>query len=166
MLTRCLQFHSEAKLVRVLSCSSLLLLMVIIMDDNIVKPDFKIKSELWKYFGFRSDNTGKIINKKEIICRKCKAVITYCGNTTNMGYHMKRHHKEIDAEDSSSEKPGSSKSTDENVKQLTLGEVAEKTAPFTPGSVKYKQSLLANETISHLKMLISSSSYMKIHRHN
>lgn len=87
--------------------------------------------------------TGKIINKKEIICRKCKAVIAYCGNTTNMSYHMKRHHKkiEIDAEISCSEKPGSSKSTDENVRQLTLGEVAEKTAPFTPGSVKYKQLL-------------------------
>ena len=113
------------------------------MDDNIVKPDFKTKSELWKYFGFRSDNTGRIINKKEIICRKCKTVIAYCGNTTNMAYHMKRHHKEIEIDDESScsEKPGSSKSTDENVKQLTLGEVAEKTVPFSPGSVKYKRLL-------------------------
>ena len=57
-----------------------------------------------------------------------------------MAYHMKRHHKEIeiDAEDSCCEKPRSSKSTDENVKQLTLGQV---TTPFTSGSVKYKQLL-------------------------
>ena len=83
----------------------------------------------------------EFINKKEIICRKCKTVIAYCGNTTNMAYHMKLHHKEIEIDDESScsEKPGSSKSTDENVKQLTLGEVAEKTVPFSPGSVKYKR---------------------------
>ena len=111
------------------------------MDDNIVKPDFKTKSELWKYFGFRSDSSGKITNKKEIICRKCKAVIAYCGNTTNMAYHMTRHHKEIEISTEENEKPGLSKSTDDNVKQLTLGEVAEKTAPLTQSSVRYKQLL-------------------------
>ena len=49
-----------------------------------MKPDFKTKSELWKYFGFRSYSTGKIINRKEITCRKCKVVLAYYGNTTNM----------------------------------------------------------------------------------
>ena len=95
---------------------------------------------------FEATILGRLLIRK-IICRKCKAVVAYCGNTTNMSYHMKRHHKEIeiDAEISCSEKPGSSKSTDENVRQLTLGEVAEKTASFTPGSVKYKQLLDATD---------------------
>ena len=48
-----------------------------------------------KYFGFQSDGSGKITSKKEIICRICKAVITYCGNTTNMSYHMQQQHKEM-----------------------------------------------------------------------
>ena len=111
------------------------------MDDNIVKPDFKTKSELWKYFGFRSDNSGKIINKKEITCRKCKTVIAYCGNTTNMAYHMRRHHKEVEFDTEPDEQPGPNKSADNKVMQLTLGEVSERNSPFSPGSVKYKQLL-------------------------
>ena len=56
---------------------------------------------------------------------------------------MKRHHKEIEigTEDSSSEQPGSSKATDEKEKQLTLGEVTEKTAPFTSTSINHKRLL-------------------------
>lgn len=58
--------------------------------DNIHTP-YGSKSFVWKYFGFRKDG-GKLI-KDMAICRKCRWELRYCGNTTNLSAHLRRHHE-------------------------------------------------------------------------
>lgn len=53
----------------------------------IVNAPASHKSTVWKQFGFLKDD------KKKVVCRLCKATLTYSGNTTNMTTHLRRHHK-------------------------------------------------------------------------
>ena len=55
-------------------------------------PTFKTKSEIWAYFGFMADSNGVISDKKKVACRLCRTVIAYCGNTSNMTYHLQHVH--------------------------------------------------------------------------
>ena len=55
-------------------------------------PTFKMKSEIWAYFGFMADSDGVISDKKMIACRLCQTVIAYSGNTWNMTYQLQRAH--------------------------------------------------------------------------
>jgi len=52
------------------------------------------KSKVWQHFGFKVDSQEKIINKKEVVCRKCEQLLPYSGNTTNLTYHLKQYHEE------------------------------------------------------------------------
>ena len=52
------------------------------------------KSKVWHYFGFKTDEKGIILNKKEVICQKCDQKLPYLGNTTNLTYHLKHCHEE------------------------------------------------------------------------
>ena len=52
------------------------------------------KSKVWQHFGFKVDSQEKIINKKEVICRKCEKLLPYSGNTTNLTHHLKQYHEE------------------------------------------------------------------------
>ena len=58
--------------------------------DQIVKPSFKTKSAIWKHFGFPADDTGTITDQKKTICRLCRAVVAYSGNTSNLKSHLQR----------------------------------------------------------------------------
>lgn len=60
------------------------------MEVEIVKPPQKFKSEVWKFFGFLKGS-----EEKKVVCIKCKAIMKYSGNTTNMSYHLRRHHPEL-----------------------------------------------------------------------
>ncbi|KAK6196376.1 hypothetical protein SNE40_001613 [Patella caerulea] len=52
----------------------------------ITNPPAKYKSKVWVNFGFlKGDNT-------KVVCRICKTIIKFCGNTTNLNTHLTRHH--------------------------------------------------------------------------
>jgi len=52
------------------------------------------KSKVWRHFGFRTDGTGTILNKREVVCKICAQTLPYSGNTTNLTHHLKHSHDE------------------------------------------------------------------------
>ena len=60
--------------------------MSVEFEQLVDKP--KSKSKVWKHFGFPADVHGVIKLKKKIVCRLCKAVVGYSGNTTNLAHHL------------------------------------------------------------------------------
>jgi hypothetical protein len=54
------------------------------------------KSKVWKLYGFRTDDKGRKIEKQKVICRVCDVPISFCGNTTNLLYHLRSHRKEYE----------------------------------------------------------------------
>ena len=48
----------------------------------------RAKSKCWQFFGFRTDSDGTILDKKKVFCRLCSTSLPYCGNTTNLAYHI------------------------------------------------------------------------------
>ncbi|XP_011180271.1 uncharacterized protein LOC105210787 [Zeugodacus cucurbitae] len=53
-----------------------------------------MRSPYWKYFGFPSDNTNKILTRQKIICTICGTAITYNKNTSNLRTHLISRHPE------------------------------------------------------------------------
>lgn len=47
-------------------------------------------SHIWKQFGFKIDDNGIILNKKQVHCRVCNSVIAYSGNTTDLTSHLQQ----------------------------------------------------------------------------
>ena len=65
-------------------------------------------SKLWKYFGFLATVSGdsETFDKKKAVCRLCKVVLPYSGNTTNFATHLEHHHPaEYSAENSPTHYP-------------------------------------------------------------
>ena len=58
-----------------------------------LKPISSCKSEVWKYFGFSANDSGIIIDKKEVYYRICEQALSYLGNTTNLFYHSQANHE-------------------------------------------------------------------------
>ena len=58
-----------------------------------LKPLSSCKSKVWKYFAFLANDSGVIINKKEVYCRICEQSLSYSGNTTNLFYHLQANHE-------------------------------------------------------------------------
>ena len=52
------------------------------------------KSKVWKYFGFTTNESGMIVSKTQVKCTLCRNDISFCGNTTNLSYHLERKHPE------------------------------------------------------------------------
>ena len=57
------------------------------------------KSEVWKHFGFPAKD-GKFIEpdkkkRKDVFCKICYQPLKYCGNTTNLIYHLREKHQSI-----------------------------------------------------------------------
>ncbi len=54
------------------------------------------KSAGWSNFGFPAQG-GRIIlekkNRKKVYCKLCSTSIKYSGNTTNLHFHLKEHHR-------------------------------------------------------------------------
>ena len=52
------------------------------------------KSKVWKYFGFTTNEAGTIVSKTRVKCTLCRNDISFCGNTTNLSYHLEQKHPE------------------------------------------------------------------------
>ena len=61
---------------------------------NRLKAPVGVKSKVWKYFGFATNEAGVIVNKTRVTCTLCKQNISFCGNTTNLSYHLERKYPE------------------------------------------------------------------------
>ncbi|XP_022162406.1 zinc finger BED domain-containing protein 1-like [Myzus persicae] len=46
------------------------------------------RSHVWTQFGFKIDDNGLTLNKKQVHCRVCNSVIAYSDNTTNLKSHL------------------------------------------------------------------------------
>ena len=116
--------------------------MSVEFEQLVDKP--KSKSKVWKHFGFPADVDGAIKHKKKIVCRLCKAVVAYSGNTTNLSHHLQRSHWQEFSElsERGGDKPGPS--TSPTAKQLTLPGAVERSIPFPHDSEKHKR--LVNAT--------------------
>lgn len=61
----------------------------------------KLKSKVWKSFGFLKKEDGKL-DKTHAICKLCRAAFKYTGSTTNLSNHLARRHGVSDAHEASS----------------------------------------------------------------
>ena len=79
-------------------------------EQIVGKPN--TKSKVWTHFGFPADASGTIVDKKKLVCRLCKAILAYSGNTSNLAYHLQRvhprEHRELEVR-GSDDKPGPSR---------------------------------------------------------
>ena len=121
--------------------------------DQIVKPSFNTKSAIWKHFGFPADDTGTITDQKKTICRLCRAVVAYSGNTSSLKSHLQRchaqEHRAIQQQDSDDRPGPSSASVVKTSTQLTISVTLAKSTPFSNESVKDKQLVDATASSVH-----------------
>ncbi|XP_065150722.2 uncharacterized protein [Paramisgurnus dabryanus] len=60
---------------------------------SLYPPAKKVKSEVWKYFGYRKNAQGSIVEDGFPICKECgKEVAAKRGNTSNMFTHLRHNH--------------------------------------------------------------------------
>ena len=120
--------------------------------DQIVKPSFTTKNAIWKHFGFPVDDTGTITDQKKTICRLCRAVVAYSGNTFNLKSHLQRCHAQehcaLQQQDSDDRPKPSSASAVKASTQLTISGTLAKSTPFSSESVRHKQ--LVNATANFI----------------
>ena len=77
------------------------------VSEKVLVPLPTAKSSVWKYFGFEADTNQKIITKKFIYCKLCPkplAPIPYSSNTSNLTYHLSKHHPDEHAKVSGASK--------------------------------------------------------------
>ena len=62
-----------------------------------LQPLENATSVVWKFFGFLAGQDGRILEpdkrkRTEVYCNKCYARVKYTGGTSNLRYHLERHH--------------------------------------------------------------------------
>ena len=65
---------------------------------EIIPAPSSFKSKVWKDFGFKVFHDGQGVRnvlKEIVICRHCFSELRYTGSTTNMSFHLQRHHPSI-----------------------------------------------------------------------
>ena len=71
--------------------------------EELENPPASYESKMWKYFGFpvSYEGTRRVVDKTATVCRLCSTRVPYppSRNTSNMGQHMSRHHKDLDMSD-------------------------------------------------------------------
>ncbi|XP_055038585.2 uncharacterized protein [Misgurnus anguillicaudatus] len=61
--------------------------------QSLYPPSKRVKSEVWKYFGYRKNEQGSLVEDNFPICKKCsRKVAVKHGNTSNMFSHLRNHH--------------------------------------------------------------------------
>ncbi|XP_063075257.1 histone H3.v1 isoform X2 [Engraulis encrasicolus] len=56
----------------------------------------KRKSEVWEFFGYRKDATGRLVEDRHPICKTCgRRIAAKGGNTTNLMSHLRDRHPEL-----------------------------------------------------------------------
>lgn len=60
---------------------------------TIYPPYKRVKSEVWKYFGFQKNEEGLLIEDSFPLCKTCgRKVAAKHGNTSNMFAHLRDNH--------------------------------------------------------------------------
>ena len=49
------------------------------------------KSFVWQHFGFVPLGDSDTPDRRRVLCRLCLRELPYCGNTTNLQYHLQRY---------------------------------------------------------------------------
>lgn len=61
--------------------------------QNLYPPSARVRSEVWKYFGYKKDAEGMVVEDGFPICKKCgREIAAKHGNTSNMFTHLRRNH--------------------------------------------------------------------------
>ena len=53
------------------------------------------KSFVWQHFGFVPIGDSDTPDRRRVLCRLCLRELPYCGNTTNLQYHLQRYHRDV-----------------------------------------------------------------------
>ena len=53
------------------------------------------KSFVWEHFGFVPVGDSDVPDRRRVLCRLCLRELPYCGNTTNLQYHLQRYHRDV-----------------------------------------------------------------------
>lgn len=62
-------------------------------DTSLYPPSLRVKSEVWKYFGYRKNADGSICDNGFPVCKKCGRQVAAQGrNTSNMFSHLRSNH--------------------------------------------------------------------------
>ncbi|KAK2720657.1 E3 SUMO-protein ligase ZBED1-like [Artemia franciscana] len=51
------------------------------------------KSAVWNHFGWAAHGDSDEPNRRRAVCRLCYSEVLYSGNTTNLQFHLRRHHR-------------------------------------------------------------------------
>lgn len=63
-------------------------------SSDLYPPTRKVKSAVWKFFGYPRDAAGLVMSDGFPICKLCqKKVSAKGGNTTNMFTHLRDYHR-------------------------------------------------------------------------
>lgn len=56
-----------------------------------------LRADVWTHFGFKDSENGDERDRTKTVCKICNKEVKYCGNTTNLRNHLKRHHPDTQA---------------------------------------------------------------------
>ena len=99
-------------------------------------PLYGAKSKAWLYFGFKVDERGRVVDKKAVICRICCGCFPFCGNTTNLLYHLRTCHKEEHDQICTSK---SASVGSQSGSQTTLPSYVANSKQYNRGSARFQQ---------------------------
>ncbi|KAI7811508.1 putative zinc finger BED domain-containing protein 1-like [Triplophysa rosa] len=104
-------------------------------------PSKRVKSEVWKYFGFQKNAEGMLVEDGFPLCKTCgRRVATKHGNTSNMFAHLRDNHpiqfRDINSINASSSAGSSSA---EAIVQPTVKEAFQRQASYGPSSHRAKE---------------------------
>ena len=115
------------------------------MTAQVLVPLPTPKSQVWDYFGFEANCNKKIISKEAVYCKLCtqqSIQIPYSLNTSNLTYHLSKHHPDIYARVCGASKVGK-QDKKKCLNQETIHETLTKATPYTKDSNRMKQLVLA-----------------------
>ena len=100
----------------------------------------RAKSKCWRFFSFRTDDNGKIAEKKQVFCQLCSITLSYSGNIMNLAYHIRKHHPEHmkDIKESGTKQKDNSDTSDPGLKQLSLQATLNKVKPYLKDSQRHQ----------------------------
>ena len=107
----------------------------------------RAKSNCWGFFGFCIDENGKIAEKKQVHCRLCSIILLYSRNTTNLVYHIRKHHPKHlkNIKESGTKQKDDSETSDTGLKQLSLQASLNKVMPYLKDP--HRHQILVNAAV-------------------
>ena len=102
-------------------------------EVRIVPPTGK-KSAIEEHFSFASDDEGKHLDDKHVVCLHCKKEVGFSQNTTNLRQHLNYYHAGLLPEGS-----GSGSQAKQVAKQSTLESFSKPRAKRSQSSKRYRE---------------------------